>query len=188
MLRYNIVILEKRRHLSKQHWAKNIWQKTFGKKHLSKQHLAKGNVFHYLPCMMRIQSGIRIKQGRFTSGGLKTQQKQSLRAVVLFWNTFIVFTLYIINVRARLGSWFLIDEEINQKPTSGWRLCSQTPSQCCRAGVTNAPGLPGWLRLICHPTMLTICFQSADLGQGGVIYEHRLQWATIFVFFCFFFS
>ena len=65
--------------LGKKHLAKNVWQK-----HLSKQHLAKGNVFHYLPCMMRIQSGIRIKQGRFTSGGLKTQQKQSLRAVVLF--------------------------------------------------------------------------------------------------------
>jgi len=32
VLRYNIVILEKQRHLSKQHWAKNIWQKTFGMK------------------------------------------------------------------------------------------------------------------------------------------------------------
>ena len=52
--------------LGKKHLAKNVWQK----KHLSKQHLAKRNVFHYLPCMMRIQSGIRIKQGRFTSGGV----------------------------------------------------------------------------------------------------------------------
>ena len=166
--------------------AKTFEQITLGKKHLARNVWRLRMCFTICLAWCESNLGLGLSRAGSPRGGLKTQQKQSLRAVVLFWNTFIVFTLYIINVRARLGSWFLIDEEINQKPTSGWRLCSQTPSQCCRAGVTNAPGLPGWLRLICHPTMLTICFQSADLGQGGVIYEHRLQWATIFVFFVFF--
>ena len=102
MLRYNIVILEKRRHLSKQHWAKTLGKKhlakTFGKKHLSKQHLAKGNVFHYLPCMMRIQSGIRIKQGRFTSGGSKNTAK-AIAACCSFILKHI-YCIYILDFRA----------------------------------------------------------------------------------------
>ena len=57
-------------------------------KTFEQEHLAVENVFQ-LPALhdanpIIFMTGIRIKHGRFTSGGLKTQQEAWLRAVVLF--------------------------------------------------------------------------------------------------------
>ena len=105
--------------------------KTFEQTTLGKKHLAKRNVFHYLPCMMRIQSGIRIKQGRFTSGGLKTQQK-AIAACCSFILKHI-YCIYILDFRASLRKLVFDTCCMRQKTTLVGRSARIPP-------VTMSPG------------------------------------------------